>query len=149
MPSLSYRFGEDPMRFVYLLPPIQYPDGKYYVKIGHSKGNLMDNDRKSLIRWFQGDGDPRRIEWLTETLHNLLPDISFNSLHSKSCVTTNSPTGMQFIDQFDDPRVYGLLADNGQCAKSADELGHIAASFVNSGRFPAPYNRANFKLIFA
>jgi sarcosine oxidase len=149
MPSLSYRTGDDPMRFVYFLPPIQYPDGKHYVKIGHSKGDSMANDAESLIRWFQSDGDPQRIEWLVETLHNLLPEVTFNSLHSRSCVTTTSPTGMQFIDRFDDQRIYALLADNGQCAKSADELGYIAASFVKSGRVPSPYNPEDFKLIFA
>jgi sarcosine oxidase len=149
MPSLSYRFGDDPMRYVYFLPPIKYPDGKHYVKIGHSKGDSLPNDWESLVRWFQSDGDPTRIEWLSETLHKLLPDVKFNSMHSRSCVTTKSPTGKQFIDQFDDPRIYGLLADNGQCAKSADELGYMAATFVQSGRFPAPYNREDFRLVYA
>lgn len=68
------RSYHDPMRFVYFMPPIQYPDGKHYVKIGHSKGQTMPNDGQSLTRWFQGDGDPERIEWLTDTLYQLLPE---------------------------------------------------------------------------
>ncbi len=148
MPSLSYRLGDDPMRFIYFMPPIKYPDGKHYIKIGHSKGDVMPNDREALTAWFQSDGDPHRIEWLTETLHNLLPSVQFNSLHSQSCVTTQSPTGKQFIDQFEDERIYSLLADNGQCAKSADELGYITASFVSKGKFPAGYDRADYRLVF-
>jgi sarcosine oxidase len=148
MPSLSYRCGADALRFIYFLSPIQYPDGKHYVKIGHSKGDLMPNDRESLTRWFQSDGDPQRSEWLTETLQHLLPEVRFNSLHSRSCVTTQSPTGMQYIDRFEDRRIYSLLADNGQCAKSADELGYMMASFVETGRFPRDYNPEKFKLVF-
>ena len=72
-----------------------------------------------------------------------------NALHSKACITTKLPTGVLYIDQFEDPRIYALLADNGQCAKSADELGYIAASFVETGRFPSGYRREDYKLIYA
>ena len=110
----------------------------------------MPNDGPSLIRWFQGDGDPQRIAWLTETLKDLLPQVTFNTLHSQSCVVTMSPTGMQFIDQFKDIRIYSLLADNGQCAKSADELGYIAASFVQSGVWQyEPYGQEAYRLVYA
>ncbi|MEM7344559.1 MAG: FAD-binding oxidoreductase [Chloroflexota bacterium] len=149
MPSLSYRLGDDPMRFIYFMPPIQYPDGNYYIKIGHSKGDSISNDKESLTTWFQGDGDPNRIAWLTETLHNLLPEVQFSSFHSQACVTTQSPTGKQFIDRFEDERIYSLLADNGQCAKSADELGYIAASFVEQGCLPEGYDVEDYRLVYA
>jgi glycine/D-amino acid oxidase-like deaminating enzyme len=149
LPSLSYRLGNDPMRFIYFLPPILYPDGKHYLKIGHSLGDLMPNDDEALTRWFQGSGDPQRIEWLTETLHSLLPKAKLNRLHTKSCVVTKSPTGKQFIDQFDDERIYSLLADNGLCAKSADELGNITASFVKYGQWQHDaYNKEQYKLVY-
>ena len=109
----------------------------------------MPNDAESLTRWFQSDGDPGRAEWLVESLQQLLPEVPSSSLHSRSCVTTRSPTGKRFIDHFADPRIHALLADNGQCAKSADELGYMTASYVNSGRFPSPYNAEEFKLVFA
>ncbi|MEM7801941.1 MAG: FAD-dependent oxidoreductase [Chloroflexota bacterium] len=146
MPSLSYRLGDDPMRFVYFMPPIQYPDGKHYVKIGHSKAGFIPNDRESLTRWFQSDGDPAQVEWLSEALHQLLPEVRFASLHSRACVTTQSPTGKQFIDQFGDRPIYSLLADHGQCGKSADELGFIAAEFLTKGQLPAPYEDGAFTL---
>ncbi len=146
MPSLSLRLGGDPLKYVYFMPPIQYPDGQFYVKIGHSIGELMPPDRNALISWFQGDGDQQRVDWLTETLRRLLPDVAFASFHSHPCVTTHSPTGKQYIDQFDDPRLYALLADHGLCGKSADELGYIAADFVMNGRFPSPYQAADYKL---
>ena len=149
MPSLSYRPGQDASRFVYFMPPIQYPDGKHYLKIGHSKGEVMSKDAETLKDWFQGDGDPQQAAWLSDTLRKLLPNVDFASLHTRACVTTQSPTGKQFIDRFEDERFYALLADNGQCGKSADELGLIVANFVVSGQFPEPYQRDEYRIQYA
>ena len=149
MPSLSYRLGNNSQRYIYFMPPIQYLDGKYYLKIGHSKGDRIPNDEASLRAWFQSDGDPKRVKWLTETLRSLLPSIKFASLHSRSCALTISPTGKQFIDQFGDEPIYALLADHGQCAKSADELGFLATEYLTTGQLPAPYNLADYNIQYA
>ncbi|KAJ8303610.1 hypothetical protein KUTeg_020006 [Tegillarca granosa] len=34
---------------LYFLPPIKYPDGKYYIKLGHTDNNLKDPLKKSEI----------------------------------------------------------------------------------------------------
>ena len=149
MPSLSYRYGNDQMRYIYFMPPVLYPDGKHYVKIGHSFGDSLPINRESLTQWFKSEGDMTRVEWLTDTLKNLLPSINFNSFSSKSCVTSRSPTGKQYIDQFEDTQIFSLLADNGQCAKSADELGCIAKEFVLNGCFPKQFNQDDFRLRYS
>ncbi len=149
MPSLSYRYGNDQMRYIYFMPPVLYPDGKHYVKIGHSFGDSLPINRESLTKWFQSDGDMNRVEWLTDTLKSLIPGIKFKSFSSKSCVTSRSPTGKQYIDQFEDTQIFSLLADNGQCAKSADELGCIAKEFVLNGSFPKQFNKEDFRLQYS
>ena len=149
MPSLSYRYGNDQMRYIYFMPPVLYPDGKHYVKIGHSFGDSLPINRESLTQWFKSEGDMTRVEWLTDTLKNLLPSINFNSFSSKSCVTSRSPTGKQYIDQFEGTQIFSLLADNGQCAKSADELGCIAKEFVLNGGFPQQFNKEDFRLKYS
>ena len=131
------------------MPPVLYPDGKYYAKIGHSFGDSLPINKESLTLWFQSDGDSTRAEWLKDTMKNLLPGISFNSFSSKSCVTTKSPTGKQFIDQFEDTQIFSLLADNGNCAKSADEVGSIATEFLLNGRFPSKFKQEDFRLQYS
>ena len=131
------------------MPPVLYPDGRHYVKIGHSFGDYLPINRESLTHWFQSDGDMTRVEWLTDTLKNLLQGITFNSFSSKSCVTTKSPTGKQFIDQFEDTQIFSLLADNGNCAKSADEVGSIATEFLLNGRFPSKFKQEDFRLQYS
>ena len=148
MPTLSYRLGDEPNKFLYFLPPVEYPNGKHYVKIGHALGDEMAKDKQSLQDWFHSNGDKGKIPWLTEALKELLPSITFNKFHSVPCVTTTSPSGGNYIDQFKDERLYALFAGGGYCAKSADELGYIATEFALNGGFPAPYNRADFKLIY-
>lgn len=146
MPSIIYKRGDAVGESVYVLPPIRYPDGRAYIKIGQSTGRQMIDPATELVPWFQGDGDPAIAAWLTAELTNLLPAAAFVSLHSKSCVTTKSPSGRQFIDQFTDGRVYALLAGNGQVAKSADELGWIAARRLLDGEVPAAYADEDFSL---
>lgn len=148
MPTMSYRLDDEPNKFLYFLPPVEYPNGKHYVKIGHALGDEMAKDKQSLQDWFHSNGDKGKIPWLTEALKELLPSITFNKFHSVPCVTTTSPSGGNYIDQFEDERLYALFAGGGYCAKSADELGYIATEFALNGRFPAPYNRADFKLIY-
>ncbi len=148
MPTLSYRLGDEPNKFLYFLPPVQYPNGKYYVKIGHALGDEMAKDNRSLQDWFHSDGDKTKIPWLTESLKELLPSVSFKDFHSVPCVTTTSPTGGNYIDQFEDERLYALFAGGGYCAKSADELGYILSELALNEKIPAPYSSDDFKLIY-
>ena len=148
MPTMSYRLGDEPNKFLYFLPPVEYPNGKHYVKIGHALGDEMANDKQSLQDWFHSNGDEAKISWLREALKELLPSVTFNGIHSTPCVTTTSPTGSNYIDQFEDKRFYALFAGGGYCAKSADELGYITAEFALNNHFPEPYNKENFKLIY-
>ena len=78
----------------------------------------------------------------------LLPDIEVRSSHSVPCAVTKSPTGRQFIDRFPDSEIYALLADDGHVAKSADELGRIAAHRMLYGTVPTEYADENYRLVY-
>jgi len=146
MPSVIYKRGDGFGQSVYVLPPIVYPDGRTWIKIGQSTGKPMVDPAASLIPWFQSDGDPDVSSWLSAELADLFPDTKFSSMHSESCVTTKSTSGRPFIDQFGQGPVYSLLAGNGQVAKSADELGWIAAHRLLNGEVPAAYSDEDFGL---
>ena len=146
MPSVIYKRGDAVGESVYVLPPIRYPDGRTYIKIGQSTGKAIADPATELIPWFQGDGDPAISAWLTNELTALLPQVTFQTMHPQSCVTTKSPTGRQFIDRFGGGQVFALLAGNGQVAKSADELGWIAARRLLDGVVPQPYHAEDFRL---
>ena len=146
MPSVIYHQSEEIDGSVYILPPIKYPDGRTWLKIGQSSGHSMVDPEQNLISWFQGIGDADIAEWLSEKLSKVLPSTEFISHHTSSCVTTKSQSGTQFIDKFDGTEVYSCLVGEGQAAKSADELGRIAAHKVLYGRVPAEYDDFDFRI---
>jgi len=145
MPSVIYHLTDEILGSVYVLPPIKYPDGRLWIKIGQSRGKVMPNPEKNLISWFQSDGDKEIAQWLLSELKTILPEINFISTHSESCVTTKSKSGYQFIDKFEDTEIYSCLVGDGQVAKSADEIGRIAAHNVLYGAIPDEYAGMNFK----
>ena len=152
VPTLICKIGEDARRHFYFMPPVCYPDGKWRVKIGHTDDKTMPVESQALRAWFQGVGDPEKITFLKSRLRALLPTISFRRLESDSCVTTKSPSGFPFIDRFvnSDGRLFGVLADNGQCAKSADELGYMAAQLMQRGQLHYPGAKSGqFKMIYS
>ena len=149
MPTMSYRTGDDAYKFIYLLPPVKYPNGKHYIKIGHAIGDEMPiKDKKSIQDWFHSNGDNEKIPWLKEKLITLLPDIKFEKFSSHACITTTSPNTHNYIDQFTEKGFYALLPGGTHSAKSSDEMGRIMSVLATENRFPKHYNSDEFKLIY-
>ena len=63
MPSVIYHRTDEIRGSVYVLPPIKYPDGRLWIKIGQSRGKVMSNSEKNLIPWFQSHGEKEIAEW--------------------------------------------------------------------------------------
>ena len=146
MPCVIYHKTDDIYGSVYILPPIKYPEGRIWIKIGQSRGYVMNQPEKNLIPWFQGKGDTEISKWLHQELFNILPDTKLLSTKTASCVTTKSKSGFQFIDKFRDTEIYCCLVGDGQAAKSADEIGRIAAHRVLYGNVPKEYSEVNFQI---
>ena len=99
MLSLIYK-PRDPAGYCYILPPIQYPNGKYYLKIGG--GDPDDPTLHSLAalqEWFRGPGSESAGHHLAAKLRAVVPDLSPVSIHTDSCVTTFTPIGHLYVDK--------------------------------------------------
>lgn len=117
------------MRF-YLVPPIVYPDGKSYIKIGHIDDILKRYLRPEEISSFHcSGGDPWLIRLLTDLLKVIFPGIVFKSFKSDSCVTMVTGTNTPYIDMVHED-LGVAIGGNGHAAKSADEIGRIAACMM-------------------
>ena len=100
MPSIIYRLDDDPVLFsIYSLPPVRYPDGKTYYKIG---GQLLAPEhlygREELIEWFHGEGGRAEVEALDRVLRELIPGLQAQSYHSRPCVVTHTAHDRPYID---------------------------------------------------
>jgi glycine/D-amino acid oxidase-like deaminating enzyme len=153
MPSLISK-PCDPEAHFYLLPPIRYPDGHWYIKIGCSEMQTMADDLDSLQQWFKGPGTEAVADRLKARLSQILPDVQFPSCWVDTCVTTHTPTGYPYIDHLGTDRlgttpIVTLVGGNGYAGKSADELGWVAANLLRQGQWTCDLAADHFKLRYA
>ena len=140
MPSVIYvppGRSEDP----YILPPVLYPDGKTYIKIG---GDAVDTELHSvdeMIAWFRSGGDPVAGAAISEILIDLMPGLKYRSISYDSCATSFSPNGNPFIYSQTD-HIIALTAGNGAAAKCADEIGRLGALVATGAAIPDIYDGA-------
>ncbi|XP_061171965.1 uncharacterized protein LOC133181490 [Saccostrea echinata] len=141
------RDSSDNIQF-YLLPPIKYPDGKYYIKIGHSddilKGSLELTD---IRKWYSGKGDEELEEELFKLLDTIFHGVRFENHHGDACATMVTPGKQPYIDLLS-PTLAVALGGNGYAAKSSDEIGRIAADLILTSKWTYDIPKENFKVKF-
>ena len=139
---------DDRLAGVYWVPPVPYPDGRSYLKIGGSllASPLIDAEAE-LVDWFHGDGDATEIDALEVTLRGLLPDAKFVSFTSQPCVITGTVSEYPYIGWVDE-KVAVAVGGNGSAAKSSDELGRLAASLFDDDGWTDKIDQAVFQPVF-
>lgn len=158
MPTVvtDYAFGK--LDGTYILPPILYPDGKYYLKLGHGDHfESIVQTPEQMENWYQnGSGDPEAVQMLAAFItQQFIPDLQVISVHGGCCVTSNVKS-LLFLEYsmymvllqtpekkapFIDEIVPGLVLVCGGCgygAKSSDEIGRIGAKLCTSGDWTIP-----------
>lgn len=135
MPTLVWE-PADPRAAPYLLPPLPYPDGKWYMKIG---GDPMDRPLTTdaeIADWFRTEGDPAVRDKLTEMLCELMPGLRFASLGSAACVTSFNAHKAPLVHQAGE-RIFTATVGNGSGAKCSDEIGRLGALLAMGGDLAA------------
>ena len=133
MPSLVFQW--DDRSEPYLLPPIRYPDGRFYIKLGGDPRDVPLTSAEATGDWFRSSGDPEASAYLHEMFAALMPDVEVLSSHSVPCMTTYTPSGLPVIARLTD-RLSVAAAGNGAAAKSSDELGRLGAETVLGATHP-------------
>lgn len=134
MPSVIWRLpdGRDP----YLLPPIRYPDGRTYLKLGGDPVDKVIRTADEISDWFRSGGDPKVGAYLRDTIEELIPGLAIRSMHHQACAVTFTASGRPYIDRLDD-RLTVAVGGCGAGAKCSDELGRLAAEAVLGRTDPA------------
>lgn len=139
MPCVVRAVAHPEVADLYLLPPIRYPDGRIYVKVGAN--TLIDRwlaDPASVRAWYR-DGDSRApLPALREVFADLLPDAGVRSWHTRRCADAYSAHGRPYVGVLEPGRLVVALAGNGHSAQTADALGAIAAGLALTGRWTDP-----------
>jgi sarcosine oxidase len=123
---------------VYLVPPVRYPDGRWYVKLGaETERDHVLEGTEEVRRWMAGGDAESRRGLLVGKLTAMLPDVPFESFTIKPCVYARTPTFQPFVDHLA-PRLVVAAGGNGRAAKSADAIGSLAVRLAVSGDWDDP-----------
>ena len=150
LPSLLYEVDVPELEGIYATPPLQYPDGQYYLKLGCNlpEDVYFGKDLEPVRRWFvEGDSD-RHAPKMLAALRTLIPTLAVDGWVTKRCLLPRTTGhGNPYLGQVND-RVY-LAAGNGWSAMCSDGAGQLMAGLVTSGRFPEGINPEDFEPLFA
>ncbi|MBA00936.1 MAG: FAD-dependent oxidoreductase [Chloroflexi bacterium] len=127
MPSISHR----PANGIntYLLPPVKYPDGSTYVKIGVGNSQRILNSEKEIRDWFRYGADDREKNIAHESIINLIPSLHKQPMHFETCAHTETTTGHPYIGMLSN-NIGVAVGGNGYGAKSSDEIGRLGAAIL-------------------
>lgn len=124
MPTLILADGK--VIDIYLLPPIRYPDGRTYLKIGGGPHDRPLRSTDEMRAWFTSRGDAAAAQALSSIFRTLVPGLDVLSEHMSACVTTYTRDLMPVIGQVSEA-VFVATAGCGAAAKCSDELGRLGA----------------------
>lgn len=141
MPSLIL---DVPGIHIYLLPPIRYPDGKFYLKIGGDPDDLALRDDTEMRAWFRTEGRDTVREHLAHIVAGLVPDMAPLSISTAACVVSQTESGYPMIGYTSSPEIAVLTGCAGTSAKSSDEIGRLGAELLLSGRISEQGYSADF-----
>lgn len=140
MPSLVSQPFTDRIP-TFTLPPLKYPDGKFYLKIGIEGERPEARDLDEMNAWFRSGDDPDLNKRLLEELTTLIPSLDVSDWKWLACVTTDTPDRRPVVDLIEDGKICLEIGGNGYSAKSGDALGELGASLLLGKEWPGPVPR--------
>lgn len=117
-----------------VIPPVQYPDGRWYIKC--ASGELTSvplQNRSDIAAWASSGGNPAEIDYFRGLVPDFLPDIELGEALVKPCLVGMNLDGASYVDHVDDRTVVVYEGQRG--VMMADELGRLAAGLIRTGRW--------------
>jgi glycine/D-amino acid oxidase-like deaminating enzyme len=159
MPALITTFDHPDVQSLYMLPPVDYPDGKTYIKLGASgrPQELLPAEEHpitathhadDLNAWFQSDGRQDIADILKSALHRMIPNLNALSYQPIPCLLTYTKHGNPYIDVLEEGQIYITTGGCGSAAKSSDEIGRIGARLTATGEWHSELNRDDFRAVY-
>ncbi len=112
--------GEHP----YILPPIPYPDGQTWLKLGSDPVDLPLESEADIKDWFRSGGSIPVADGLEKQILRRIPGLDFEERRVVPCMTTFGKTGLPCIGPLSQ-RVSVAFGCYGKSAKCSDELGRL------------------------
>lgn len=149
MPFVLYAIEDPAIDDIYLLPPIQYPDGAHYVKLGsNTAADLWLEDAAAMRRWMRAGESDVSLAPQRRAIEALIPGLAAEAFQTRRCLVTYTAHGKPYIGRVADGH-FVAAGGNGSSAKAADTLGYLAALTVTGQPWPAPFAPDDFAPVWA
>ena len=132
----------------YILPPIPYPDGHVYLKIGiGTDADKRLTSLRDLQDWFKNMGSADNRTEFRAFLKNLIPPLEHcTHWRTDTCAVTQTESGLPIIDLVHDDRVVVAVGGCGKGAKGSDEWGRIGAELIQEKPWSSEVPRRKLSL---
>ena len=128
-PSFCVCHPDPDSGYIYILPPIKYPNGKTYLKIGHAVYPNLDekklgkllNTLDEVQEWYCQEDYPKARKYFKGHFESLYPGVSFLNDELDFCVMAMTTSGKQLIG-FVDENLMVAAGGNGKSAKFGLEI---------------------------
>lgn len=112
--------GETP----YILPPVLYPDGQTWLKLGGDPVDIRLESGADIQNWFRSGGSDSVADELQRQILDRIPALAFEERRVAPCMTTFTRSGLPCIGPLSE-RVTVASGGCGAAAKCSDELGRL------------------------
>ncbi len=149
LPSLLYEIDNGDTEGIYLIQPVLYPDGHYYVKMGcNMPGDIFFDSLEQVQQWFRyGDTSIFKSK-LINALVQLMPNLQATGYDAKKCIISRTAHGRPYIGETLQRGLYLAGGCNGYSAMCADAIGSTAAHLILYGQMPEGYAERSFEIIY-
>jgi glycine/D-amino acid oxidase-like deaminating enzyme len=149
LPSLLYETDNGEVEGIYMVRPVRYPDGNWYLKMGcNMPEDILFENISQVQHWFRGGDSDRFIPRMKEALMNFMPGLRPEAFMTKRCIINRSVHGRPYIGETKQPGLYVASGCNGYSAMCSDAIGHVTAEVLVNGRFPPGYSYASFEPVY-
>lgn len=108
----------------YILPPILYPDGQTWLKLGGDPADIRLESGAEIGDWFRSGGSVDVADALERQILKRIPGLAFEERRAVPCMTTFTRSGLPCIGPVSS-RVFVASGGCGAGAKCSDELGRL------------------------
>ena len=130
LPPLLYKINEPEIQDIYLIRPLRYPDGNYYLKMGANIPNdIYFNSLPEIQQWFKTGNKNDNRPVLEKALKSIIPKISIEDVQEKRCIVCYTKHNKPYIGPVE-KGLFVAAGGNGYGAMNSDTLGKIAASVL-------------------
>ncbi|HEV2999343.1 MAG TPA: FAD-dependent oxidoreductase [Solirubrobacteraceae bacterium] len=150
LPCVGRDLASDALGELYVLPPIPYPDGRRYVKVGaNTLHDAWLDGRDEVAAWYRdGDGD-RDLAALRGEAERLLAGVPISGWHTRRCAEAYTAHGRPYVDVLEPGRLVVATGGNGRSAQVADAIGGLAAELARHGDWSSPFPRDALRFVAA